>query len=496
MTDSNHVTEADTAFEETEAKPTATLESKTEGKPAAKQSAKATKQAKEKSRSTAKEAQPPNEAPKEEAADSAPKNNPPPVAPAPASPHHSWVLSSSGGQPLSREELLARYRRQRALPEDPFENGARPAPPPGYRDRIMSQPRPVTRFVERVEPSPAEETPPAPVARRSFSLGQTIAIAAFMAIATGGGVTAMNAYLALPGVEAPAQQGERIAPVAEAAAPTAVQKLQPVQEAAAQTTTTVAKKPISTATLEVADVSGQTNSFIPLALHAEGAGLNDDIMLKISGVPENAYLTSGRKDNDQIWSLTLADLKDVKLVVPTAEQPQIDLAVAAFEPKTGELAAPVKTMTVALSNVVVQPVSAPPPDQTESAAPALEQKSALPGASQNALPAAIPPPKNIAVALQTPENSDPQQLLTEGEALLKSGDVREARKIYEKAWSSDSSADAAFGLAQSYDPVVLTGLALKNAKPDKAKALSWYQKAASAGNGEAAAAIVRLQLKP
>ena len=57
----------------------------------------------------------------------------------------------------------------------------------------------------------------------------------------------------------------------------------------------------------------------------------------------------------------MAELKDLKLVVPDAPKPELDLAVAAFEPKTGELAAPVKTMTVALSDVVVEPASAPPP---------------------------------------------------------------------------------------------------------------------------------------
>jgi hypothetical protein len=92
--------------------------------------------------------------------------------------------------PFSREELLARYRRQRALPDDPFEQGGKPVPPPGYRERIMSHPRPASRFLE---PDDAPAAPPPQ--RRSLSLGQTFAVAAAMALAAGAGVGMVNARL-------------------------------------------------------------------------------------------------------------------------------------------------------------------------------------------------------------------------------------------------------------------------------------------------------------
>ena len=53
----------------------------------------------------------------------------------------------------------------------------------------------------------------------------------------------------------------------------------------------------------------------------------------------------------------------------------------------------------------------------------------------------------------------------------------------------------AFALARSFDPLFLARLGLRQAKPDKAQALAWYEKAASAGHADAAAAIVRLKLK-
>lgn len=402
-----------------------------------------------------------------------PSNKPSPAAtkgPAGAPQDSESISHEDFLAPFSREELLARYRRQRALPDDPFEQGGKPVPPPGYRERIMSHPRPASRFLE------PEDVPVAPPQqRRSLSLGQTFAVAAAMALAAGAGVGMVNARLF---------SGAPVPPIADPAPvqASALVTVTPATQTAQKTVVT--KKAVSTATLEVADAAGETNSFIPLALSAQPAELGSDILLKISGIPEGAYLTSGHRDEDKIWALTVAELKDLRLVVPEAEDPTLDLAVAAFEPQTGELAAPVKTMTVALSDVVVQPASAPPPSQTAAANTAK--------ASQ---PAPIPPPDSMTVASLDPSQaSAARSLVLEGDELLKSGDVRQARVSYEKAWTAGSPAGA-YGMARSFDPVVLGALALKNDKPDTAKALAWYERAATAGHAGAADSIVRLRLK-
>lgn len=408
---------------------------------------------------------------------------PQPAAASSARPEPSSLLDPSG-QALSREELLARYRRQRALPDDPFENGGRPTPPPGYRDRIMNGQHDHP-FGER------EPAPPAARAVRTFTLGQTFAIAAAMALVAGGGAGVLSARFAgqTASASAPALA---VAPVAEASVSGQPLKVAEAPAPAAMDTV-IDKKPVATATLQVADVTGETNSFIPLALHAEPGGLDKDMLLKISGVPEGAYLTSGRRQDDQIWALSLAETKDVKLVVPQASEPEFDLAVAAFEPGTGELAAPVKTMTVALKDVVVQAASAPPPGQTQAAPPVA--KSALPGANA-ARPVAIPPPQSVSLAVATPETAETQQLISAADQLFGRGDVVSAQRGYERAWGNDGSAAAAFGLARSYDPLVLASLAKSNGAPDRDQALRWYQRAASAGNPDAAEAIIRLQMKP
>jgi hypothetical protein len=397
-----------------------------------------------------------------------------------------WVLSASGER-LDREELLARYRRQRGLPEDPFVNGARPVPPPGYRDRIMNDAH-AASFLARQQAATAPAA--AKKERRTFTLGQTFAISAAMALVAGAGAGVVSARFAPVATQAPAP----VLATVPAAVLAPVEPAPQLQMAQAPVTrdTVITKKPISTATLQVEDVTGETNSFIPLALHAEPAGLGTDMLLKISGVPAGAYLTSGHRENDQVWALSLADSRNVKLVVPQAREPEIDLAVAAFEPKTGELAAPVKTMTVALRDVVVEPTSAPPPGQVGTQGP--DARSALPGAS--ALPATIAPTQGVKVAVATPETAETRLLISQANSLLDSGSVMAARKAFERAWGNDGSADAAFGIARSYDPLVLASLAKNDGSADKPQAIQWYQRAASGGNPDAAEAIVRLQMKP
>lgn len=397
-----------------------------------------------------------------------------------------WVLSGDNPNDLSREELLARYRRQRGLPEDPFTT-PRPALPPRPKSISRPPPKPPVQF-KRVEPAKAPP-PPRPglfdgLRGRSLGLGQTFALAAAMALASGAAVGVINAKFSGIETDTTATTASTAPlPVETNAAPLLQPVLKPAEEQPAQASP-AQKKRVPTATLQVSNVTGETNSFIPLALRAEPAQSSSDMLLKISGVPEGAYLTSGKRGADKNWALTLQDLGGLKLVVPEADVPAIDLAVAAFELQTGQLAAPVKTMTVALSNVVVEPAAGPPPNQMTS----------LTGTAKAGYPAAIPPPRNISVAAASGITSDADQLTGQAESLFRGGDIRAARNAYEKAWEGGSSAGA-YGLARSYDPVVLASLAVKGAKPDRTLALQWYQRAAAAGNAEAAAAIVRLKLK-
>ena len=132
--------------------------------------------------------------------------------------------------------------------------------------------------------------------------------------------------------------------------------------------TTIAKKPIAIASLAVSDVTGTLNSMIPLALNAEPAFESQELAIKITGLPASAYLTAGKKISDDTWILKDGEEDGINLFVPQSNTPKFDISVSAIETNTGELAAPIKEMTVAIDDVKLEdetvlqitPASAPP----------------------------------------------------------------------------------------------------------------------------------------
>ena len=391
-----------------------------------------------------------------------------------ASDEPSWFLKQSDHDP--HEERVSRYRLSRNIPDRTTHPDTQKKP--ASRHSLPQRPRPPARFLEsRDDADPSHEKHPV---SKGLSLKQTFALAALMAVISGGTVGFLSSqYSTLKGTALALLSGAETTPAAEAPAI-------PQKELHIVTASVVPKKQVATATLEVNDVTGETNSLIPLLLSAEPALPSQDLIMKISGLPEDAYLTSGTRDADKVWALSMDDLRNVKLMIPQAQQPQFDVAVAAFEKNTGELAAPVKTMTIALSDVIVEPVSAPPPLQMSQ--PALSDTPRV------GLPGSIPEPVNVSVTHTAARQMAAKHALT-GDSLLKSGDLEGARKAYQQAWTGGSP-DGALGMAKSYDPEILAALKVKDIEPNGAYALKWYQRAATAGKTEALSAIVRLRMKP
>jgi hypothetical protein len=222
----------------------------------------------------------------------------------------------------------------------------------------------------------------------------------------------------------------------------------------------VEKKPIVSAKIEVQDLSGNANSMIPLMLSAEPGDAGQDLILKLSGLPADAYLTAGTRDGDG-WELSPAQAQKAKLVIPRADQSSFDVSVAAFEGNTGQLAAPVKEFTVAIIDSGVQ------------VAPA----------------AAIADTVTTKPATAKPEAAG---LFNKGNALLESGDIVMARQFFERAFAM-GAVEAAVGVGRTYDPVVYEQLKVTGLKPDPLLAMEWYMRAGNAGSSEAMAAIEALK---
>lgn len=75
-------------------------------------------------------------------------------------------------------------------------------------------------------------------------------------------------------------------------------------------------------------------------------------------------------------------------------------------------------------------------------------------------------------------------ILKRGEKMLMSGDLAGARLLFRRA-ADARSAEAAYALAATYDPVVLRRLGVLGVGPDIASARDWYEKAKEFGSKEA-----------
>jgi hypothetical protein len=82
------------------------------------------------------------------------------------------------------------------------------------------------------------------------------------------------------------------------------------------------------------------------------------------------------------------------------------------------------------------------------------------------------------------KDADLSRLLTKANELIRPGDVSGARLLLERALESDS-AEAAFYLAQTYDPRILDSWNVQGILPDVEKARALYQRAHEAGLSKA-----------
>jgi hypothetical protein len=367
-------------------------------------------------------------------------------------------------------------------------------PPPGRMAPIPPRPMLPKRHIigqdayygNRRRPAPADDGE-----HRSFlanlSLGKSFMLASCVAILAGAGAGfAITRIDDLPtGQEVKAMlTGNLWSTQSTSKAPAADSKTA-VSQPAAPVSTPLTPKPVTIATLDVNDVTGSLNSNIPLLLHAEPGSESQPIALKIMGLPETAYLTAGTRIEGNAWLLSPGEEAGVNLVVPKAEQPSFDVSVAAIETKTGELAAPIKEMNVALDDpdLNVVPASAPPIDQRNVKSDIAE------GQTVKQAPAEPETMAPVLASIATPASTD---LIRKGELLLQSGDIAGARQFFERAYAS-GSAEGALGAARTFDPVVYAELNVQGLKPDPDKALEWYKKAQLSGSREAAIEIQRLE---
>jgi hypothetical protein len=249
------------------------------------------------------------------------------------------------------------------------------------------------------------------------------------------------------------------------------------------TETVITKKTITTAKLEVNDAEGAVNSPIALDISALSADAETPVALRISGLPPAAYLTKGVEVSEGEWMLKATEIAQAELVVPYTDSPSLALQVSALEEKTGAPAAPAQDMRVKIDMTAV-PVPGVPQQKTNSAV--IMPASAVPdqGFNKVELPTAIPVPLDTL-------DPEAQSLMAKGERLLRDGDLLAARQFYLRAFEKNVTS-AAFGVGQTYDPVVYAKHNIKGLSPSPQQAAEWYGKAAAVGHAQATAALAAL----
>jgi tetratricopeptide (TPR) repeat protein len=136
-----------------------------------------------------------------------------------------------------------------------------------------------------------------------------------------------------------------------------------------------------------------------------------------------------------------------------------------------------------------------------------ESASVVTGQAEEILPASAEPKRprddltNGLISGPTPREALPDRLLDKeelakllrrGRYLLSIGDIASARALFERA-ADARDASAAFHLAETYDPMVLTRYNVFGAAPDLAMARAWYEKALNLGHSEAQQCLSQLQ---
>jgi hypothetical protein len=248
------------------------------------------------------------------------------------------------------------------------------------------------------------------------------------------------------------------------------------------------------ARLLLRDDRGNPNEILPVAIEIDGNRAGAGVVL--SGLAPDTQLSAGsalgvsgwRLDADQLEGLQIRPPRDyvgvmnvmVDLRLPgdrLADSKGLRLEWVArpqIAPPTAATSAIVTSAAVPLAAVslpAVSPVVVPPPVRQQVQAPAEPQAAAL-----------HLDPAEVAI------------LLKRGQDSLKNGDFVAARLLLQRA-AAAGSAEGAFALAQTFDPVVMGRLGAVGATADAAKARDWYQKAAHLGSGPAAQQVANFQQK-
>jgi hypothetical protein len=186
------------------------------------------------------------------------------------------------------------------------------------------------------------------------------------------------------------------------------------------------------------------------------------------------------------WGFKLS----IKMSEPTPASDRADVLPALSSP-TATLTASDRDFQQASSRTASNGLAGADMRFTAHAATSAQQPALLPTWQQTVSPPAVSRPPVVAK-----DASVIAAKMKIGVELMTYGEVSAARMMFQRAAEAGEGAGA-FALAETYDPLVLRGLRLREAiTPDLALARTWYERARDLGSLEAQERISRLAQLP
>ncbi|MBI4724337.1 MAG: sel1 repeat family protein [Rhodomicrobium sp.] len=201
---------------------------------------------------------------------------------------------------------------------------------------------------------------------------------------------------------------------------------------------------------------------LPSDLDSDTAAKAPSTFVIFKGIPEGIVLSSGFH-RPNLWIVAINNIKNLSMTFPPTYQGDFTIDVFLYR---GETVAPEKR-TIAVHVSLPQ---ASPPMSADSAATS-QSASEKPARTQ----------AHRALSLSKEEE---RELLSQGLAQLKNGNIVFARLLFEQL-ATAGSALGLFELARTYDPTALEQLGAVGVQGDPEKAKELYRKAAELGSAAA-----------
>jgi len=211
------------------------------------------------------------------------------------------------------------------------------------------------------------------------------------------------------------------------------------------------------------DDRGETNEMLPAGIEIDGNRAGASIVL--AGLAADTQLSAGSPLGVGGWRLDAGELEGLQIRPPRDFVGAMNITVDLRLP--GDRLADTKALHLEWMARPERPPAAAPQAQSE------------------------PQPRSGVLHLDPGEIAT---LVKRGQDYLKNGDLVSARLLLQRA-AAAGSADGAFALAQTFDPVVIARIGVIGVSPDAAKAREWYQKAAQLGSSLATQQLANFDQK-